>query len=106
MHFGANYQGTAETAVYSTPSAQMQARLLLDASWTHHDKDGKWSVTPWVSNITDKVYRVAALPVAGLWNFTNYGPPRSFDVTANLSSAWPGSPLLKVFPRRLLRSVG
>ena len=81
---GANYQGTTETDVYNTLNTQMQARLLLDASLTYHDKDGKWSVTPWVSNITDKVYRVAALPVAGLWNFTNYGPPRSYGITANL----------------------
>ena len=32
---------------------------------------------------TDKVYRVAALPVAGPWNFTNYGPARPLGVTAN-----------------------
>lgn len=84
VHLGGNYQGTAETDVYNTLNTQMQARFLLDAALTYHDKDGKWSVTPWVSNITDKVYRVAALPVAGLWNFTNYGPPRSFGITANL----------------------
>ena len=84
IHAGANYQGTAETDVFNTLNTQMQPRLLLDASLTYRDKDGRWSVTPWVSNITDKVYRVAALPVAGLWNFTNYGPPRSFGVTANL----------------------
>jgi iron complex outermembrane receptor protein len=61
----------------------MQSRLLLDLSATFHDRSGKWSFTPWVANVTDKVYRIAALPVAGLWNFTNYGPPRSFGITAN-----------------------
>lgn len=59
IHAGANYQGTAETDVYNTPNTQMQARLLLDASLTYHDKVGRWTVTPWVSNITDKIYRVA-----------------------------------------------
>jgi len=80
----ANYQGTAETDVYNTVNTQMQSRLLLNFQATYHDKDGKWSVTPWIANAADKIYRVAALPVAGLWNFTNYGPPRSFGVTVNL----------------------
>lgn len=84
VHFGGNYQGTAETDVYNTLNTQMQSRLLLDAALIYHDKSGKWTVSPWVSNITDKVYRVAALPVAGLWNFTNYGPPRSFGISADL----------------------
>jgi len=83
LHVNGNYQGTTETDVYNTPDTQMQARFLLDASATYHDASGKWSVTPWVSNITDKIYRVAALPVAGLWHFTNYGPPRSFGITGN-----------------------
>jgi iron complex outermembrane receptor protein len=83
LHVNGNYQGTTETDVYNTPDTQMQARLLLDASATYHDPSGKWSVTPWISNISDKVYRIAALPVAGLWNFTNYGPPRSFGITGN-----------------------
>ena len=84
LHADANYQGTAETDVYNGPNTQMQSRLLVNMSATYRDPDGKWSVTPWVENLTDKVYRVAALPVAGLWNFTNYGAPLSFGVTANL----------------------
>ncbi len=84
LHADGNYQGTAQTDVYNTVNTQMQSRLLLNASATYHDAAGKWTFTPWVSNIADKVYRVAALPVAGLWDFTNYGAPRSFGVTANL----------------------
>ena len=84
LHVNGNYQGTAETDVYNTADTQLQSRLLLDASATYHDINGKWSFSPYVSNITDKLYRTAALPVAGLFNFTNYGPPRSFGVTANM----------------------
>jgi iron complex outermembrane receptor protein len=83
LHADGNYQGTAQTDVYNTANTQMQSRLLLDLSATFHDRSGKWSFTPWVANVTDKVYRIAALPVAGLWNFTNYGPPRSFGITGN-----------------------
>jgi iron complex outermembrane recepter protein len=34
--------------------------------------------------VTDEVYRFAALPVAGLWNFTNYGAPRSYGLTLSM----------------------
>lgn len=83
FHTDGNYQGTSETDVYNTQNTQMQSRLLLDFSTTFHDANNRWTFTPWVSNATNKVYRVAALPVAGLWNFTNYGPPRSFGITGN-----------------------
>jgi iron complex outermembrane receptor protein len=82
-HVDGDYQGTAETDVYNTVNTQMQSRLIINGSLTYHDPNGKWSFTPWINNATDKLYRVAALPVAGLWNFTNYGPPRSFGITAN-----------------------
>jgi iron complex outermembrane receptor protein len=61
----------------------MQARTVLNVSAAYHDEKGRWSVTPWIANVGNKIYRVAALPVAGLWNFTNYGAPRSYGVTAN-----------------------
>jgi iron complex outermembrane receptor protein len=83
VHADGDYQGTAETDVYNTPNTQLQSRLLINGSLTYHDPNGKWTFSPWIANATDKIYRVAALPVAGLWNFTNYGPPRSFGLTAN-----------------------
>ena len=83
LHADGNYQGTADTDVYNTANTRMQSRLLLNFSASYHDRSGKWVFTPWVANATDKVYRIAALPVAGLWNFTNYGPPRSFGITGN-----------------------
>ena len=33
-----------------------------------------------MANATDEQYRIAALPVAGLWNFTNYGAPRTYGM--------------------------
>jgi len=83
LHGDANYQAEAETDVYNTINTQMQARTVLNVSAAYHDEKGRWSVTPWIANVGNKIYRVAALPVAGLWNFTNYGAPRSYGVTAN-----------------------
>lgn len=37
------------------------------------------------ANLTDEIYRIAALPVDGLWNFTHYGPPLSVGLTLNFN---------------------
>jgi iron complex outermembrane receptor protein len=79
-----NYQDEAETDVFNGVNTQMESRTLVDLSATLHDRDSRWSLTGYVTNALDEEYRIAALPVAGLWNFTNYGPPRSYGVTLNL----------------------
>jgi iron complex outermembrane receptor protein len=76
-----NYQDEAETDVFNGANTQMQERTLLDASITYHDPQDRWSIRLWGANLSDETYRIAALPVAGLWNFTNYGPPRSYGIT-------------------------
>jgi iron complex outermembrane receptor protein len=77
----ANYQDEAETDVFNGVNTQMESRTLLDASVTYHDPKDRWSIRLWGANLSDETYRIAALPVAGLWNFTNYGPPRSYGIT-------------------------
>jgi iron complex outermembrane receptor protein len=79
-----NYQSEAETDVFNGENTQMEARTLVDLSATLHDREDRWALTAYVSNVLDETYRIAALPVAGLWNFTNYGPPRSYGVTLNM----------------------
>ena len=76
-----NYQSEAETDVFNGVNTQMEERTLLDLFVTLNGRDGDWSVSLYGSNLTDETYRVAALPVAGLWNFTHYGPPRSYGIT-------------------------
>jgi len=76
-----NYQDEAETDVFNGLNTQMQERALVDLSVTFSDRDDRWALTGWATNVTDEVYRIAALPVAGLWNFTNYGQPRTFGLT-------------------------
>lgn len=80
-----NHQDEAQTDVFNGVNTQMEERTLFGASVTFHDKDDRWSATLYGANLTDEVYRVAALPVAGLWNFTNYGPPLSVGVTLNMN---------------------
>lgn len=78
----ANFQDEAETDVFNGVNTQMEERTLVDLSVTFEDPAMRWSVSAFVANVTDEEYRVAALPVAGLWNFTNYGAPRSFGIKA------------------------
>ena len=79
-----NYQSEGETDVFNGPNTQMESRTLLGASVTYEEPDQRWSATLYGTNLTDETYRVAALPVAGLWNFTNYGAPRQIGVTLNM----------------------
>ncbi|MFO0451693.1 MAG: TonB-dependent receptor, partial [Pseudomonadota bacterium] len=65
-----NHQAEAETDVFNGLNTQMEERTLLGASVTYHDPNDRWSATLYGANLSDEVYRVAALPVAGLWNFT------------------------------------
>lgn len=80
-----NYQAEAETDVFNSPNTQMDARTLLNASATYHDPDDRWSATLYGTNLSNETYRVAALPVAGLWNFTNYGAPRQYGISLGLN---------------------
>lgn len=79
-----SYQSEAETDVFNAPGTQMDARTLLNLSATWFDPSDRWSLTFYIANATDEEYRIAALPVAGLWNFTNYGAPRTYGLRVDM----------------------
>ncbi len=55
---------------------QMDSYTLMNAFARYTTADEKMSVTLFGKNLTEKVYRVDAAAVAGLWNWSNYGEPR------------------------------
>jgi len=75
-----NYQSKAETDVFNAPNTIMDERTLVYLSIGYLDPEDRFTLTVYMDNVTDEEYRIAALPVAGLWNFTNYGPPRSYGI--------------------------
>ena len=79
-----NYQSEAETDVFNGLNTQMESRTLMYLGASYLDVDGRYTVALYVDNLLDEEYRVAALPVAGLWNFTSYGAPRSYGVRLNV----------------------
>lgn len=75
-----NHQDENEFSVFNSPLTQMSERDLWDANVTYHDGDERYRVTLWTKNLLDERYRTAANSVAGLWNFTMFGRPRSYGL--------------------------
>jgi iron complex outermembrane receptor protein len=58
----------------------LEERTLVNAFVTWESAAGHLEFSLYGKNLTDEVYRNSANPVATLWNFTTYGPPREFGV--------------------------
>ncbi len=58
----------------------LESKTLIDVSYGLIDNDNDWSVRAFVKNATDERYRVSSQPVATLWVFSQYGPPRTAGV--------------------------
>jgi iron complex outermembrane recepter protein len=80
-----NFQDEAEASVFNSPLTQMEERTLVDASVTYRDLEERYYLTLWGKNLTDERHRIGANSVAGLWNFTMYGRPRSYGLEAGVT---------------------
>ncbi len=75
-----SYQSETETSVFNSLNTQMEERFLWDISATWRDSEERYRVTTFVKNILNENHRIGANSVAGLWNMTIYGRPRSYGV--------------------------
>lgn len=75
-----NYQSEFETSTLNADFTQGEARTLVNASIGWTDMDERYRVSVYGRNLLDKVYRVSGNSVAGLFNFTNYAPPRQVGI--------------------------
>ncbi len=75
-----NYQSEFETSTLNADFTQGEARTLVNGSVQWTDPDDRFRVSVFARNILNEVYRVSGNSVAGLFNFTNYAPPRSAGV--------------------------
>jgi iron complex outermembrane recepter protein len=80
-----NYQDEAEASVFNSPLTQIEERTLVDANITFRDLEQRYYVTLWGKNLTDDRHRIGANSVAGLWNFTMFGRPRSYGLEAGVT---------------------
>lgn len=75
-----NHLDENETSVFNSPYTQLTERDLWDANVSYYDNSGRYRVTLWGKNLNDERNRNGANSVAGLWNMTNYGRPKSFGL--------------------------
>lgn len=66
-------------------NTQLEERTLLNAYITWESSASELKVSLYGKNLTDETYRVSANPVANLWNFTTYGPPRELGIQVGYS---------------------
>jgi iron complex outermembrane receptor protein len=72
-------------SVFNSPLTQMEERTLVDANITYSAPEDRYYITLWGKNLTDERNRFGANSVAGLWNFTMYGRPRSYGIEVGVS---------------------
>ena len=73
--------GTIDNPVVKAKAnTQLEERTLVNAYVTWESAEGQFEVSLYGKNLTDEEYRNSANPVANLWNFTTYGPPRELGV--------------------------
>ncbi|MBS7670044.1 TonB-dependent receptor [Croceicoccus gelatinilyticus] len=75
-----NYQSEYESVTLNADYTQGEARTLVGTSVSWTDPSEMYRVAIFGRNLLDENYRVSANSVAGLFNFTNYAPPRSFGI--------------------------
>ncbi|MCH7506198.1 MAG: TonB-dependent receptor [Proteobacteria bacterium] len=66
----------------------LDSKTLWNATLTYNAPGDKWWVRGYIKNITDEVYLVSAQPVANLWIFGYYGPPRTYGAEAGFRFDW------------------
>jgi len=79
-----NYQSEYESVTLNAEYTQGEARTLVGTSISWTDPSEMYRVAVFGRNLLDENYRVSANSVAGLFNFTNYAPPRSFGVEGSV----------------------
>jgi iron complex outermembrane receptor protein len=75
-----SHQDEVEMSVFNSPFTQMTEWDTIDANIRYRPQNERFSVALWAKNLTDERTRIAANSVAGLWNFTMYGRPRSYGI--------------------------
>jgi iron complex outermembrane receptor protein len=79
-----SHQDKAAMSVFNSPFTNMSKWDTIDVNLRFEPESKRYFVTLWGKNLTDERTRIAANSVAGLWNFTMYGRPRSYGVEIGL----------------------
>lgn len=75
----------SEYSVFNSDFTQLEERTLVNASVSYEEPQERWRLSLFGNNLTDEIYRVSANSVAGLWNFSNYGPRQQLGLELRVS---------------------
>ncbi len=81
--FPANFQGadaSGNPIIREKGNTRSEERTLVDGYIKYVDPNERFEVTAYGKNLTDETWRNSAQPVAALWTWAGYGPPRELGV--------------------------
>ena len=81
--FPANFQGAdanGDPIIREKGNTRSEERTLVDGYIKFVDSNERFEVTAYGKNLTDETWRNSAQPVAALWTWAGYGPPREIGV--------------------------
>jgi len=85
INLSADYRDKSYTDIALTEAYTQEARTLVNARLGIEDDDGKWSITLWGRNITDKEVNESAWDILGLADVVYLSPPRTYGIQLQLS---------------------
>ncbi|MBU1376787.1 MAG: TonB-dependent receptor [Alphaproteobacteria bacterium] len=72
------YQGAQFTNLTNAPQGFQGAYSIWDADLTYNEPQGRWRVSLFAKNITNKTHIINANPIAGLFNVNYYADPKTY----------------------------
>lgn len=77
-HAAWSYEGTHYTNLTNAPQGYQGRYSILDADLTYREPEGRWRLSLFAKNITNKTHIINANPIAGLFNVNYYADPRTY----------------------------
>ena len=68
------------TDTTNAPQGFQPTYSIFDASLNYDDPSGRWRISLWGKNLTDKAHRLSAVPTAGLLTQLYFAQPRTYGV--------------------------
>ena len=67
------------------PGTVQKSYNVANASVTYRTSEGRFSVTGWVKNFTDEIYKQYSLDLGDLGATSYYAPPTTYGITGRIS---------------------
>lgn len=79
-HAAWSYEGAHFTNLTNAPQGYQGRYSVIDADVTYDDPTGRWRVSVYGKNLTNKTHLLNANPIAGLFNANYYADPKTYGI--------------------------